>query len=233
MATRKDTPTPTLEELQAQLTQAEAEKLEMEKRLAEAEKAGSDALAQKEQAENAKAEAEAQAQAAKSEAEEAKAEAERVKAEAEAAKKEVEAVDADGLGPSRTQGAAGDTISRSDFYDVYCKIPAGMTFPLPDGRKVKLSGVPLAQLMDSQGRPLPGSGYGKTTVAVDDWLYIRKTWGSLPAFRSANPVIFARAVGKGGEDQAVEQAGVTSGFEQIKVDGKDKAKGLKTEPAQR
>ena len=116
---------------------------------------------------------------------------------------------------------------------MYCKIPAGMTFPMPDGRKIKLSGVPLAQLMDSQGRPLPGSGYGKTTVAADDWLYIRKTWGKLPAFREANPAIFARAMGKGGDDQAVEQSGVTTGFEQIKVDGKDKAKGLKTEPAQK
>lgn len=211
----------TKDELQAQVT-------ELEQRLAEAEKAGADALAQKEQAESAKAEAEAQAEAAKGEAEEAKAEAEKVKAEAEAAK-------ADATQEIRNGGASSAVpgTENVEAFDVYCKIPAGMTFPLPDGRKIKLAGLPLAQLMDSQGRPLPGSGYGKTTVAADDWLYIRKTWGSLPAFRSANPVIFARAVGKGGDDQAVEQAGVTTGFEQIKVDGKDKAKGLKTEPAQK
>lgn len=215
MAAKKDTGTPTLEELQAQLAKAEAEKAEMEKRLADAEQAGADALAQKEQAENAKAEAEAQAQAAKDETE-------KVKAEAEAAKADV-----------KPESGALPGTENVEAFDVYCKIPAGITFPMPDGRKIKLSGVPLAQLMDSQGRPLPGSGYGKTTVAADDWLYIRKTWGSLPAFRSVNPVIFARAVGKGGDDQAKDLAGVTSGFEQIKVDGKDKAKGLKTEPAQK
>ena len=122
---------------------------------------------------------------------------------------------------------------KAEYFDVYCKLPAGMTFPLPGGRKVSLAGVPLARLMDSQGMALPGSGYGKTTVAAADWLYIRKTWNGHPAFRSDNPVIFARAVGKGGDEQAVDQAGVTTGFEQIKVDGKDKAKGLKTEPAQK
>lgn len=211
----------TKDELQAQVT-------ELEQRLAEAEKAGAEALAQKEQAESAKAEAEAQAQAAKGEAEEAKAEAEKVKAEAESA---TAALAAKADATSESSVAPG--TENVEAFDVYCKIPAGMTFPLPDGRKIKLAGLPLAQLMDSQGRPLPGSGYGKTTVAADDWLYIRKTWGSLPAFRSANPVIFARAMGKGGDDQAVEQAGVTTGFEQIKVDGKDKAKGLKTEPAQK
>ena len=200
----------TKDELQAQVT-------ELEQRLAAAEQAEADAQEAKAEAEKAKVEAEAKAQAAKGEAEEAKAEAEKVKAEAEA--------------PTESPALPG--TENVEAFDVYCKIPAGMTFPLPDGRKIKLSGVPLAQLMDSQGRPLPGSGYGKTTVAAADWLYIRKTWGKLPAFREANPAIFARAMGKGGDDQAMEQAGVTTGFEQIKVDGKDKAKGLKTEPAQK
>ena len=219
MATKIEKKDPSLEELQAQLAKAEAEKAEMEKRLADAEQAGAEALAKKEQAESAKAEAEAQAQAAKGEAEEAKAEAEKLKAAAEA--------------DTKPESGTLPGTENVEAFDVYCKIPAGMAFPMPDGRKIKLSGVPLAQLMDSQGRPLPGSGYGKITVAADDWLYIRKTWGSLPAFRSANPVIFARAVGKGGDEQAREQAGVTSGFEQINVYGKDKAKGLKTEPAKK
>lgn len=121
----------------------------------------------------------------------------------------------------------------AESFDVYCKLPAGMTFPMPDGRMVKLSGVPVSRLMDSAGLPLPGSGYGKTTVTADDWLYIRKTWGKLPVFRDANPVIFARAVGTGGDDKAVEQAEVTTGFEQVQVSGKGKAKGLKTEPSQK
>lgn len=121
----------------------------------------------------------------------------------------------------------------AESFDVYCKLPAGMTFPMPDGRMVKLSGVPVSRLMDSAGLPLPGSGYGKTTLTADDWQYIRKTWGKLPAFRAANPVIFARAVGAGGDDQSTEQAEVTTGFEQVQVSGKSKARGLKTEPAQK
>lgn len=213
MAAKKENKAPSLEELQAQLAEAEAEKEKMEQRLADAKQAGADALAQKEAAEQARAEAE-----------KARADAETAKA---ASEKIVAGVDGTML------NVAPPGTKNMEAFDVYCKIPAGMTFPLPDGRKIKLAGLPLARIMDSAGFPLPGSGYGKTTVAADDWLYIRKTWGSLPAFKASNPVIFARAVGTAGDDQALEQASVTTGFEQIKVDGKDKAKNLKTKPAQK
>lgn len=238
MATKNENKAPSVEDLQAQLAEMQAEKAAMEKRVAEAEQAGGIALAEKEQAEAARAEAEAAALASREAAEAARAEAENAKAEAEAAKAEAENAKAEaeaGKTDTPESGAGGSApgTGNAEMYEVYCKIPAGMTFPLPDGRRVKLAGVPLSRLTDSAGLPLPGSGYGKTMVAADDWRYIKKTWKSHPVFRPGNPVIFARAVGKHGDDQAVEQAGVTTGFEQIKVDGKDKAKGLKTEPAQK
>ena len=118
-------------------------------------------------------------------------------------------------------------------YDVFCKIPAGMSFPMPDGRRIKLAGVPLSRLMDSQGMALPESGYGKTRLAKEDWEYIRKTWKGHPAFRPGNPVIFARAAGKAGDDQAAEQAEVKTGLEQVKVEGQEKDKGLKTAPSKK
>jgi len=125
-------------------------------------------------------------------------------------------------------------MSKNDNnYEVFCKIPAGMTFPMPDGRRIKLSGVPVSRLMDSGGNPLPGSGYGVTRVAADDWDYIKTTWKSHPSFRSDNPIIFARPLGEGGEEQAAEQAEVTTGFEQVEVTGENKAHGLKTTPSKK
>jgi len=169
----------------------------------------------------------AQAEKAQAEAEAAQAEAEvetaKIKAEAEAA--------ATAAAGAKPESGAGPDTENVDSYEVFCKIPAGMTFPMPDKRRIKLSGVPVSQLMDSSGRPLPGHGYGVTTVAADDWKYIKATWKGHPSFRPDNPVIFARPIGKGGEDQAAEQAEVSTGFEQIEVTGQNRAPGLKTEPS--
>ena len=217
MATKIDTKKTDPEELQAKLAQAEADKSDMEKRLAEAE--------------NAKADAEARATAAQDAADQARAEAEAIRDAEDAMKASSALSREEGEAPSPIASVrAGSADQASSFYDVYCKIPAGMTFPLPGGRTVRLAGVPLARLMDSQGRRLPDSGYGKTRVSATDWHYIRKTWNDHPAFRSDNPVIFARPVGKDGDDQAKEQAGVKTGFEQVEVEGRDKARGLKTQP---
>lgn len=177
------------------------------------------------------AEAKAELEKIKAEAEQARAKAEAAKVEAEKAREEAEA--AIKAAQEKKEDAPVneaphlDTFETADVYEVFCKIPAGMTFALPDGRKIKVEGAPVSSIMDSAGRRIPGSGYAKTPLAAGDWEYIKKTWGGMKCFNGPSPAIYARPFGKGGEAQARELAEAKSGFEQ--VDPTDKKSGIRTE----
>lgn len=97
-------------------------------------------------------------------------------------------------------------------YVVYCKLPCGYSFPMPDGRKVVLNG---SNHKNADDQPLTIVGYGRTEVAVADWEWIAGTYAALKVFDENNPIIFA-AEDKASGDAMAKEVGpsVKNGMEQ-------------------
>lgn len=98
---------------------------------------------------------------------------------------------------------------------VYCKLPHGIRYTLPDGREVRLVGLYGDERSELQVAGMPGrdsvAGFGVTTVDADDWAQIAKVHGDSAAH--ANGFIFAAKDDKSGESQAKEQSAEKTGFE--------------------
>ena len=86
----------------------------------------------------------------------------------------------------------------------------GIQFLMPDGRKVVLNG----NAVDLRGREkgvLPVGAFGLTTIAAEDWDYIKRTWGRMEIFE--NGLIFAAARKADAADEADEKAELRHGLE--------------------
>ena len=98
---------------------------------------------------------------------------------------------------------------------VWCKLPHGIVYTLPDGRSVRLVGMYGDERSDLQVAGLPGrdsiAGHGVTMVDADDWEQIVKDHGTSAAHK--NGFVFASKDDKSGESQAREQEGERTGFE--------------------
>ncbi|AVA33009.1 hypothetical protein [Cupriavidus metallidurans] len=98
---------------------------------------------------------------------------------------------------------------------VYCKLPHGIRYTLPDGREVRLVGMYGDERSDLQVTDMPGRhavmGHGVTTVEADDWEQIVKDHGKSAAH--VNGFIFAAKDDKSGDAQARETEGEKTGFE--------------------
>ncbi|WP_233343481.1 hypothetical protein [Burkholderia cepacia] len=98
---------------------------------------------------------------------------------------------------------------------VFCKLPHGIVYNLPDGRSVRLVGMYGDERSDLQVAGMPGrdsiAGHGVTLVDADDWEQIVKDHGSSAAHK--NGFVFAAKDDKSGEAQAREQEGERTGFE--------------------
>lgn len=76
---------------------------------------------------------------------------------------------------AKTKSTSSGTVT------VYCNLPSGISFRLPDGRKLTFAGYPAARLVSGDGTALPAGQYGKTrNVPLADWEYIQKTTGKRP-----------------------------------------------------
>ena len=64
----------------------------------------------------------------------------------------------------------------------------GIQFAMPDGRKVLINGN-AAHLRGKEKGVLPVGGFGLTTIAAEDWEYIKKTYGGMEVFE--NGLLFA------------------------------------------
>ena len=202
-------------------TQAESSQVEKEEQ-------GFDRAAMQDEIAALKKEA-ADAKAALQDAEDAKA-----KLAEELAEEQARHADDDGPQPPDDDEGTDDTpglVRCGEYLEVFCKIPNGYVFTLSSGKKVTLAGRPLSSLMDSTGKRLPGHDYGVTIVSVADYEEIVARWGKLPMFDKRAPKVFARLRGTGGTQQAEEQKTIKTGFEQIKVDGKDRDKTLQSKTA--
>lgn len=98
---------------------------------------------------------------------------------------------------------------------VYCKLPHGIRYTMPDGREVRLIGMYGDERSDLQVTDMPGRnsvmGFGVTTVDADDWEQIVKDHGKSAAH--VNGFIFAAKDDKSGEAQAREGEDEKTGFE--------------------
>lgn len=98
---------------------------------------------------------------------------------------------------------------------VFCKLPHGIVYNLPDGRSVRLVGMYGDERSDLQVAGMPGrdsiAGHGVTLVDADDWEQIVKDHGKSAAHK--NGFVFAAKDDKSGESQAREQEGERTGFE--------------------
>ena len=103
------------------------------------------------------------------------------------------------------------------MYVIYCKLPCGYSFPMPDGRKVVLNGSNHHEKNPdgTNGRPLTIVGYGRTEVAIADWEWIAEKYAALKVFSEDNPIIFAAEDTESGDAMAREVGpSVKNGMEQ-------------------
>lgn len=180
----------------AQVSASAAESSVMQARIAELE-------AQQTAYEEKLAQAEVEAQKAKLATEEA----ERLKAKAESA-----LATAGAAGESASQGA---TIKDSPVkVKVYCKLPGGMRFPLPDGTMLHLGGA-------SGKDTVLGMGVTRN-VPYPVWEYVKEAYGKIPAFSKG--LIFATDNASEDMGEVREKSGEKSGFEG--VDPKNPGQGI-------
>ena len=99
---------------------------------------------------------------------------------------------------------------------VYCNLPCGITYTLPDGRTLTVAGYPVSRLVSADGRALPAGRFGVTrNVAAADWEWVAATYGNTALFQ--NGLIFAEPDGASGMAHAKELAGTRHGMEQADV----------------
>ena len=123
--------------------------------------------------------------------------------------------------PETTQATKTDTVM------VALNRTTGITFPMPDGRKVLIEGN-AASLRGKEKGVLPVGAFGLTRVNADDWAYIEKTYGPhMEIFKSGR--IFAQARKADAVDEADERAELRNGLEPVDVENDPKAQ---TEPLQ-
>lgn len=88
----------------------------------------------------------------------------------------------------------------------------GIQFAMPDGRKVLINGN-AAHLRGLEKGVLPVGGFGLTTIAAEDWEYIKKTYGRMEVFE--NGLLFAAERKADAVDMADERAALRHGMEPV------------------
>lgn len=108
-----------------------------------------------------------------------------------------------------------EEIKVSKPVKVFCKLPHGIRYVMPDGREVRLVGMYGDERSPLQVVGMPGrdaiAGHGVTLVDAEDWDQIVKDHGKSAAHK--NGFVFAAKDDKSGEAQAKEGATEKTGFE--------------------
>ena len=129
--------------------------------------------------------------------------------------------------PKRNIASETEQATKTDTVMVALNRTTGITFPMPDGRKVLIEGN-AASLRGKEKGVLPVGAFGLTRVNADDWAYIEKTYGPhMEIFKSG--LIFAQARKADAVDEADERAELRNGLEPVDVKNDPKAQ---TEPLQ-
>ncbi|WP_257803353.1 hypothetical protein [Burkholderia glumae] len=98
---------------------------------------------------------------------------------------------------------------------VYCKLPHGIAYQMPDGRTVTLVGFYGARRVDGTPSGVPGTdtflGFGMTMIEAEDWAKIVELHGKSAAH--VNGFVFAEKDDKSSESKAREIENEKTGFE--------------------
>lgn len=106
--------------------------------------------------------------------------------------------------------------SASPVVVVYCNLPQGLSFAMPDGRRVTFAGYPVSRLVGPDGNALPAGKYGKTrNVAREDWDWIYGSYRDAPYLDPQNPLLFAANSESEGDAIARDLNSTRHGREQI------------------
>lgn len=112
--------------------------------------------------------------------------------------------------PSEAKKA--DVTPGGDTVVVALNRPYGLSFRMPNGRKVVIKGNGESLIGKEKGI-LPIGAYGLTTISADDWDYIIKTHGTMPVFK--NGLIFATKRKADAVDEAESRDDLRNGLEPI------------------
>jgi hypothetical protein len=120
--------------------------------------------------------------------------------------------------PSQTQPQAQaqpqpQPQAKSDTVVVGLCLPRGISFKLP-GKILTLNGNGSSLVGKDKGT-LPVGGFGLTSVAKEDWEYIKKKFSSLAVFKSG--LIFSTDTMSSAENEAKNREKVRSGYEPVEA----------------
>lgn len=106
-------------------------------------------------------------------------------------------------------------VTAPGLVTVYCALPSGISFRLPDGRELTFNGV-----NSPRGTRVLTAGHYGITPGVDgeDWAWIAKTYAEAAYFTAQPPLIHAEADPRDGDARAREVSGdAKTGMEQVDV----------------
>lgn len=119
---------------------------------------------------------------------------------------------------SAEKPTAGKKVSKP--ITVYCKLPHGIRYPLPDGSELRLVGALGNERSPLQVSGMPGrdsvAGFGVTrNVNADAWAWVVENHGDSLAHK--NGLVFSKDAGdeKSGAAEAKEKSKEITGFEPI------------------
>lgn len=92
----------------------------------------------------------------------------------------------------------------ADMITVACKLPQGLTIPLPDGTELKLNGM---------HSPFSIAGHGMTDVKSGVWAIVEAEYAS--AAWLVNELVFAMGDRESAVDKATDRQGEKSGFDPV------------------
>lgn len=90
--------------------------------------------------------------------------------------------------------------------------PYGLSFRMPNGKKVTIKGNGESLIGKEKGI-LPIGAYGLTTIAADDWDYIMKNFSTMPIFK--NGLCFATKRKADAVDEAENRDDLRNGLEPV------------------
>lgn len=106
----------------------------------------------------------------------------------------------------------------SSVVTVLCNMPSGISFTLPDGKRITFNGYPVSNLVGPDGEALPAGRYGITEgVNREDWEWIRKTYAECAFFKEGQELILATDKPEEARAMLLDRANVRHGLEQVDV----------------
>lgn len=114
--------------------------------------------------------------------------------------------------------------SASNVVTVLCNMPSGISFTLPNGKRITFNGYPVSNLVGPDGEALPAGKYGVTRgVSREDWEWIKKTYAECAFFKPGRELLLAADKPEEARDVLKDHEEVRHGLEQVDVNATNTA----------